>query len=189
MTQLFRDQLKDAVAQRKLWLFWKRITIDFMRTAPGSHAPSGRRLFATTCAMLLTYGLMRTSSSQTLWNVHVSSSWVASFANEIAHFTLLNALLLLQPFCTYLSLTDTFDWNRYLRGLLAALPVFAIGRIAWILFTMYSSHSLLERFHLLKISYFLQYWTQWLPLYIGLAVAMWISAATDPRPEAEPHSL
>jgi hypothetical protein len=132
---------------------------------------------------------MRTSSSQTLWNVHASPSWLTSFANEIAHFTVINALLLLQPFCIYLSLIDTFDWNKYLRGLLGALPVFAIGRIAWIVFTLYSSNSLLEQLHLQGAAYFLQYWSQWLPLYIGLGVAIWISAATDPVPESELHSL
>jgi hypothetical protein len=164
MTQLFRDQLKDAIARRKLPAFWKRIVLDLFRTAPASYIPNWRVLVAAACAVLVTFAIAQTSSSQTLWTAH-PSSWITSLANEIAYFAVLNTILMSQAFCLFLAITERFSWKRFLRGLLAAMAVFAIGKIAtpW----------------------------QWAPLYAGLAAAMWtaLTATTDPTPEAEPHSL
>jgi len=168
MTQLFRDQLRDAAARHKLPAFWKRIILDLFRTAPASYIPAWRVLLAGACAVLATFVIAPTSGSQTLWTAH-PSWWIASLANEIAYFAVLNAILMSQAFFLFLSITERFSWKRFLRGLLAAMAVFAIGKIAGMYFTLW----------------------QWAPLYAGLAVAMWtaLTATTDPTPEAEPHSL
>ncbi len=91
MTQLFRDQLKDAVARRKLLPFWKRTIVDFFERL---------RIICSIVAQAFRDHLFHVVDiwfdakqfKPDLVERYASSSWLASFANEIAHFTVLNAL-------------------------------------------------------------------------------------------------
>jgi hypothetical protein len=167
MTQLFRDQLKDAIAGRKLLSFWKRIIVDLVKTAPYVQI---RAAITTAITIFLTHAFARIGAPKFLMN---SLAWPASLAFEIGYFAVGHAIILLLPFCVFLILMDRFSRRRLFVGVLAALPTLAIGRTAWILFTLWAPPAFLEQLHLMSAAYFVRYVTQWVPLYAGLAVAIW----------------
>ncbi len=196
MTQLFRDQLKDAIAGRKLWSFWKRIVVDLLRTAPYVQI---RTATTTLVTIYLTYVFARMRPPWFFWNIASQVAltnnlpWPASLMYEVGFFAVNCAVILLPAFCVFLILMDRLSWRRLFAGIFAALPTFAIGRLAWIIFTLWRPAAFLEQLHLMSAAYFVRYATQWVPLYAGLAMAMWTArsstATTDPVPAAEPHSL
>jgi hypothetical protein len=198
MTQLFHDQLKDAIAGRKLLSFWKRIIVDLFRTAPYVQI---RTATTTVVTIYLTYVFARMRPPHFLHNdtsfvARMNSlAWPASLMYEIGYFAVNCAFILLPAFCVFLILADRLSWRRLFAGVLAALPAFAFGRLAWIIFTLWRPAAFLEQLHLISAAYFVRYVTQWMPLYAGLAVAIWtarsstFTATTDPTPAAEPHSL
>ena len=197
MTQLFRDQLKDAVAGHKLLPFWKRIILDLFRTVPYVQI---RTATTTMVTIYLTYVFARMRPPWFFWNIASqvtltnSLAWPASLMYEIGFFAVSCAVILLPAFCVFLILMDRLCWRRLFAGVFAALPTFAIGRLAWIIFTLWRPGAFLEQLHLMSAAYFVRYVSQWLPLYAGLAVAIWtarsstVTVITDPTPAAEPHS-
>src|SRR5260370_17624173 len=139
MTQLFRDQLKDAIAARKLLSFWKRIMADLLRTAPYVQI---RTATTTLITIYLTYVFARMRPPWFFWNfasqvpLTTQLAWPASLLYEIGFFAVSCAVILLPSFCVFLILMDRLSWRRFLAGMFAALPAFAIGRLAWIIFTL-----------------------------------------------------
>src|SRR5258708_21160673 len=136
-----------------------------------------------------------------IWNIASQGAVTNNLAGpallmyEVGFFAVNCAVILLPAFCVFLILMDRLSWRRLFAGIFAALPTFAIGRLAWIIFTLWRPAAFLEQLHLMSAAYFVRYATQWVPLYAGLAMAMWtarsgtITSTTDPMPAAEPHSL
>jgi hypothetical protein len=189
MEQLFKDQLKDAVARKQLIHFWGRIAVDLIRTAPAfywdySADHTGgimllRRTVAVALAVFLTsVGVRMSFYGDSSWFIsfapwHWGLRWARSLIAEIALFTALNALILAAAFGGFLFVMLRFTWSRFVRGLLIALPIFAIGRIGWVLLTLWPLPPFLAHLPPFQPDFVVRnLGLQWLPVFLGLATAI-----------------
>jgi hypothetical protein len=182
MEQLFKDQLKDAIVRKQVIQFWGRILADVLKTAPAYHwlqastarggtmrwRQAGAMTFAavSTCLgiRLAFYGDYNWFSGFYLRHLPVA----ASLTCQIAVFTALSAVIVAAAFGLFLLVVKNFNRTSLLRGLLAALPIFAIGRIGWILMWLWTPEPPYRPAFVVR-----NLCLQWLPVFLGLALSMW----------------
>lgn len=175
--QLFHDQVSRVTTPRELLTFWRRVVLDVITSAPAcqrdrlievwGECMQLRKRFAICLALALTCaGAAGTKLSSIDAQMTSDVAWPLSLAYDLTYKTTVDAIVLLTAYTLYLVVLGQLKRDALLRGVAFALPVLAVGRVA------YYITPVLINLPSYGPAYTARYMLQWLPLFLSLILAM-----------------